>query len=150
MNSKSDRPSRTHQPAAVGVATFVWLGVMVLLWGASWPVTKLALATVSPLWLAAIRFGSAAICLFGFVWWKGQLCRPPVGDWSIVASMGMLQMMAFTGLGMIAMTRTDTSHAVLLAYTTHYGAFWYRGLRFDRRRPVCSFWHYLWVCRGQR
>ncbi|WP_308721498.1 DMT family transporter [Komagataeibacter xylinus] len=93
---------------------------MVLLWGASWPVTKLALATVSPLWLAAIRFGSAAICLFAFVWWKGLLARPPVGDWPIVASMGMLQMMTFTGLGMIAMTRTDTSHAVLLAYTTPF------------------------------
>lgn len=118
MNSKSTQLSIASQSATVGVATFVWLGVMVLLWGASWPVTKLALATVPPLWLAAIRFGSAAICLFGFVWWKGLLSRPPVGDWPIVASMSMLQMMAFTGLGMIAMTRTDTSHAVLLAYTT--------------------------------
>ena len=91
---------------------------MVLLWGASWPATKLALVGVPPLWLAAIRFGSAALCLFGFAAWRGQLAFPPRADWPIVASMGFLQMMAFTGLGMIAMTYTDTSRAVLLAYTT--------------------------------
>ncbi len=99
-------------------ATYLWLGVMVLLWGLSWPATKLALGTVPPLWLASLRFGSAGICLFVFVAFRGMLRFPPKKDWPIVASMGFLQMMAFTGLGMIAMTHTDTSRAVLLAYTT--------------------------------
>ncbi|SPL62317.1 DMT family transporter [Ochrobactrum soli] len=100
------------------VTTFLWLGVMVVLWGLSWPATKLALGTVPPLWLATLRFGSAAACLFVFVALRGKLQFPPRKDWPIVASMGFLQMMAFTGLGMIAMTHTDTSRAVLLAYTT--------------------------------
>lgn len=118
MCSKLPQSPNANQSVATGVVTFVWLGVMVLLWGASWPVMKLALTSISPLWLAAIRFGSAAVCLFGFVAWRGQLVRPSAADWPIVASIGFLQMMAFTGLGMIAMTKTDTSHAVLLAYTT--------------------------------
>ncbi len=108
-------PSRRASGAG---ATTVWLLVMVLLWGLSWPATKLALASVPPLWLAATRFGSAALCLFVFLGLRGELRLPPRQDWPIVASMGLLQMMAFTGMGMIAMTRTDTSHAVLLAYTT--------------------------------
>ncbi|WP_199688150.1 DMT family transporter [Noviherbaspirillum sedimenti] len=91
---------------------------MVLLWGLSWPATKLALDSVPPLWLAAIRFGSAALCLFAFLAVRGSLAFPPRADWPIVASMGLLQMMVFTGLGMIAMTHVDTSRAVLLAYTT--------------------------------
>jgi len=99
-------------------STFIWLAVMVTLWGLSWPATKLALGVIPPLWLAAFRFGTASICLFVFVGLRGQLRLPPRGDWSIVATMGLLQMMAFTGLGMIAMTHTDTSRAVLLAYTT--------------------------------
>ncbi|WP_045680766.1 DMT family transporter [Martelella endophytica] len=98
--------------------TFLWLAAMVLLWGLSWPATKLALGVVPPLWLAALRFGSAALCLFVFVALRGKLRFPPKPDWPIVASMGLLQMMAFTGLGMVAMTHTDTSRAVLLAYTT--------------------------------
>ncbi|AYD04310.1 DMT family transporter [Neorhizobium sp. NCHU2750] len=100
------------------VPTFIWLTVMVLLWGLSWPATKLALVEVPPLWLAAIRFGSASVCLFVFVALRGDLRLPGKQDLPIVASMGLLQMMAFTGLGMIAMTQTDTSKAVLLAYTT--------------------------------
>lgn len=99
-------------------STLLWLLLMVVLWGLSWPATKLALDVTPPLWLAAIRFGSAGICLFAFVALRGQLRLPTRQDLPIVASVGILQMMVFTGLGMIAMLHTDTSHAVLLAYTT--------------------------------
>ncbi len=112
------RQTRTTQTLQVNLTTFAWLTAMVVLWGLSWPATKLALGTVPPLWLAASRFGSAAICLFIFCALRGRLVFPPVKDWSIVASIGLLQMTAFSGLGMIAMTHTDTSRAVLLAYTT--------------------------------
>ena len=33
----------------------------VMIWGGNWPVMKLGLAHMSPLWLAASRFGSAAL-----------------------------------------------------------------------------------------
>ena len=33
----------------------------VMVWGGNWPVMKLGLAHMSPLWLAASRFGSAAL-----------------------------------------------------------------------------------------
>ena len=103
---------------APATQTRTWLGLMVVLWGLSWPATHIALSSVPPLWLAAIRFGSGGAVLFAFVAIRGQLVLPARGDVPIVLSVGLLQMMAFTGLGMIAMTRTDTSHAVLLAYST--------------------------------
>lgn len=120
MAAPEPRRALAHASATphAGSATLAWLLVMVLLWGLSWPATKLALAEVPPLWLAAIRFGSAALCLFAFTALRGTLRPPPRADWPIVASIGLLQMMTFTGLGMIAMTRVDTSRAVLLAYTT--------------------------------
>lgn len=98
--------------------TVAWLLVMVLLWGLSWPATKIALASVPPLWLATARFGSAAICLFAFLYAKGMLRLPSRTDLPIVASVGLLQMMTFTGLGMIAITYADTSRAVVIAYIT--------------------------------
>lgn len=101
-----------------GTGTIVWLTLMVVLWGLSWPATKLALDVVPPLWLAALRFGSAALCLFVLALVRGVCRLPTRADWPIVASVGLLQMMTFTGLGMIAMTHVDTSRAVLLAYTT--------------------------------
>lgn len=112
-------PASRNRPAGFpALGTVTWLGVMVMLWGLSWPATKLALETVPPLWLATIRFGSAGLCLFVVAAVRGVLRFPPRADWPIVASIGLLQMMAFTGLGMIAMTHVDTSRAVLLAYTT--------------------------------
>lgn len=116
----TNSPDFASRPArlSVGAGTMAWLGLMVLLWGLSWPATKLALDVVPPLWLATFRFGSGAVCLFAFVAMRGMLRLPSRADWPIVASMGLLQMMAFTGLGMIAMTHVDTSRAVLLAYTT--------------------------------
>jgi drug/metabolite transporter (DMT)-like permease len=110
-------PHSASAPSTQG-RTLLWLAVMVLLWGLSWPATKMALNSVPPLWLAAMRFGSAALCLFAFLALRGRLAFPPRKDWPIVASMGLLQMMVFTGLGMIAMTHVDTSRAVVLAYTT--------------------------------
>lgn len=111
-------PSQSRLSAGAGADTLIWLAGMVLLWGLSWPATRLALYAIPPLWLAAIRFGSAALCLFALAALRGLLRFPPRADWPIVASMGGLQMMVFTGLGMIAMTHVDTSRAVLLAYTT--------------------------------
>lgn len=118
ISKTSFGPSQTEPSPLAGGGTLAWLGIMVLLWGLSWPATKLALDSVPPLWLAAIRFGSAALCLFAFLAVRGSLAFPLRADWPIVASMGLLQMMVFTGLGMIAMTHVDTSRAVLLAYTT--------------------------------
>lgn len=121
MSSTIDAPLDT--PARPSLlrplsGTPVWLGLMVLLWGLSWPATQMALVEVPPLWLATFRFGSAAICLFLFLALRGRLVLPTRADMPIVLSIGLLQMMTFTGLGMIAMTVTETSHSVLLAYTT--------------------------------
>lgn len=113
----TERAFGQEQHLAVS-STPLWLTVMVTLWGLSWPATQLALEAVPPLWLAAFRFGSAAVCLFAFTAWRGQLHLPRRGDLPVVLSIGLMQMTVFTGLGMIAMTHTDTSHSVLLAYTT--------------------------------
>ena len=40
---------------------FLPLAGAVMIWGGNWPVMKLGLAHMSPLWLAASRFGSAAL-----------------------------------------------------------------------------------------
>jgi drug/metabolite transporter (DMT)-like permease len=100
------------------VETAVWLGLMVLLWGLSWPAMKTALASVPPFWLAALRFSSAGILLFLFCLMRGRLAFPARKDWPIVLSVGGLQMMAFTGLGLTAMQFTEAGRAAVLAYTT--------------------------------
>lgn len=94
------------------------LGAMMLLWGVSWPAMKASLHDIPPLWLATLRFASAAICLFLIQGLKGAIRLPSRADMPIVASVGLLQMMAFTALGVLAMQRVGAGHAALLAYTT--------------------------------
>jgi drug/metabolite transporter (DMT)-like permease len=112
-----------------------WLLVMVLFWGLSWPAMKLALGSVPPLWLATLRFGSGALCLFIFVAARGNLRLPPRADWPIVFSIGGLQMMAFTALGLTAMQYTNAGRAAVLGYTTPLWAMLGAWLLF-RQRPT--------------
>jgi drug/metabolite transporter (DMT)-like permease len=95
-----------------------WLLTMVLFWGLSWPAMKLALGMTPPLWLATFRFASGAACLFALAALRGTIRLPPRADWPVVASIGGLQMMAFTALGLTAMQYTDAGRAAVLAYTT--------------------------------
>ncbi len=110
--------STSANPSLRSTQSAPWLFAMVLFWGLSWPAMKLALGSVPPLWLATLRFGSGALCLFAFAVVRGSLRLPPRADWPIVASIAGLQMMAFTALGLTAMQYTDASRAAVLAYTT--------------------------------
>ncbi|UMY16753.1 DMT family transporter [Methylobacterium organophilum] len=104
--------------ARVAVPNGVWLGLMVVLWGLSWPAMKLCLGEIKPLWLATLRFSTAGAALFGVLAFNGRLRLPARADWPVLASIGGLQMMAFTALGLVAMRHTDAGRAALLAYTT--------------------------------
>lgn len=79
---------------------------------------KIALQLVPPFWLGFFRFGSASLCLFAFAAIRGTLRLPTKADLPIVLSIGLFQMMMFTGLGLFAMQFTDAGRASLLAYTT--------------------------------
>ncbi|WP_208867186.1 DMT family transporter [Paraburkholderia silvatlantica] len=104
--------------SGIGRADLLSLVAMMLLWGFSWPAMKYCLQFIPPLWMAALRFLSAAVCLFVFLWMKGEVRLPPRADLPIVISVGALQMSAFTALGALAMRHVGAGHAALLAYTT--------------------------------
>lgn len=114
--------TKVSSAPATGAAGFLqsapWLLAMVLFWGLSWPAMKLAVGMMPPLWLATFRFASGAACLFVLVAYRGAMRLPPRADWPIIASIGGLQMMAFTALGLTAMQYTDAGRAAVLGYTT--------------------------------
>ncbi|MFE1597645.1 DMT family transporter [Methylobacterium sp. ID0610] len=116
------RPLRLGRPVSRGVpgpgASAALLGGAILLWGANWPVMKLGLSHVSPLWFSALRFATGAACLFAWQGIRGGLRLPGRADWPVVASIGLLQMMLFTALGAVAMTRLPAGRSAILSYTT--------------------------------
>ena len=65
---------------------FLPLAGAVMIWGGNWPVMKLGLAHMSPLWLAASRFGSAALISALVLGLLGRLRLPTRQEWPLAVS----------------------------------------------------------------
>ena len=118
----------------------ILLATVVLAWGLTWPVNKVILATVPPLWAVALRTGIAAVALFVIAALQRRLVLPPRGDWPVLASITLLHMVGFGVLSSIGLQTVPTGRSVVLAYTTPLwvvpGAALFLGERLTTRRVV--------------
>ena len=94
------------------------LVLLVLTWAISWPVIKIGVTTVPPLWYGALRYLLAATCLFAFAALRREVALPPRSDWPLVAVSAVLQMSAFSALIGTALTVLPPGRASVLAYST--------------------------------
>jgi drug/metabolite transporter (DMT)-like permease len=94
------------------------LALVILLWGANWPVMKLGLQDMPPLTFAAARMVLGALCLFAVNGACGRLNLPDRHDLPIVLSVGLLQMAVFLVLVNIALLYVPAGRSAILAYTT--------------------------------
>jgi drug/metabolite transporter (DMT)-like permease len=94
------------------------LGLVILLWGVNWPIMKVGLAFMPPLWFATARVSLGALCFFALLLATGQLRLPPRADMPVVLSMGLLQTAAFLGLTHVALMFVEAGRSAILAYTT--------------------------------
>lgn len=94
------------------------LVLLVLTWAISWPVIKVGVATVSPIWFGCLRYLIAAFCLFALVAARGELALPPRRDWPLVVVSGALQMGAYSALTALALTVLPPGRASVLAFST--------------------------------
>jgi drug/metabolite transporter (DMT)-like permease len=118
----------------------ILLITVVLAWGLTWPVNKLILATVAPVWAVALRTGIGALALFGLAAVRRQLVLPPRHDLPVLASITLLHMVGFGVLSSIGLQTVPTGRSVVLAYTTPLwvvpGAALFLGERLTARRIV--------------
>ena len=96
----------------------VLLTLLVVVWAASWPVMKIGVATVPPIWFACLRYAIATVILIAIVGLRGELRWPPRTDRRLVLVSGLLQMGAFAALTMVALTILPPGRASILAYST--------------------------------
>jgi len=96
----------------------VLLGLLILSWAISWPLIKVGVATVPPIWYACFRYGLAALCLFALLAARREVALPPRGDWPLVALSGVFQMAAYSALTAFALTILPPGRASVLAFST--------------------------------
>ena len=92
--------------------------MLILTWAISWPVIKIGVMTVPPIWFACSRYVIASVCLFALVALRGELAVPPLSDWPLVAVSGVLQMAAYSALTGLALTILPPGRASVLAFST--------------------------------
>ncbi len=111
---------RIRSPAGGGAYRegVFFLVIVVVAWGLTWPVNKLLLESLSPLWLMALRSAIATVALFAISIALGRLARPPRADLPVLLSITLLHMVGFTLLSAWGLRLVPTGRSVVLAYTT--------------------------------
>ena len=95
-----------------------FLIMVVLAWGLVWPVNKVLLESLSPLWLIALRSALATVALFALTLARGRPTLPPRADLPVLLSITLLHMVGFGVLATWGLQLVDTGRSVVLAYTT--------------------------------
>lgn len=91
---------------------------LVLIWAVSWPVIKVGIGEIPPIWYGCLRYAIAALILFGLLAMRRELALPPRPDMPLVVVSGVLQMAAYSALTGLALTILPPGRASVLAFST--------------------------------
>lgn len=115
----SEPPAPASAPAdRPGPRDWLLLLSLVLIWAVSWPVIKIGVGQVPPIWYGCLRYAIASLILFGVVGARGELALPPRSDLPLVVVSGVLQMAAYSALTGLALTILPPGRASVLAFST--------------------------------
>lgn len=83
----------------------------------NWPIMKMGLAYLSPLWFAAARMGLGALCLFALLAVQGRLLWPGRRELGILVSVGIFQIGLPTGLIHTGLLAVEAGRSAILVFT---------------------------------
>ena len=98
-------------------ATLALLVIVVFVWGITWPIMKIGIDYIPPVFFGALRMFVGAAFMFCIVQAYGKLAFPDRSDWKMVFSVGLLQMAIPTALMHFSLSFVDAGRASLLAFT---------------------------------
>lgn len=110
-------PPGAGSPVHSRTAAFVLLALVALVWGFHWVVVKEGLRYFPPLTYAALRIGTALLTMLAILAPGRQLRRPPRADYTIIASVGVLQIAAGILIMNFALQAVAAGRSSVLNYT---------------------------------
>ena len=108
------------QPPRSPAAAFLLFICFVLVWGVSWPLTKIGLQRIDPMWFIALRLILGAGSLMLYAWYKGVLAWPKRQDIPILLSVSIVQEVLYFFLAAEGLVVETVSRASLLVYSTPF------------------------------
>ena len=112
------RPVPIAPPGAKPPIGFATLALAIGTYGLLWPLTRVGVQAMPPLWFGFARMLGAALFLFVLLAVVGQLRRPSRHDLPFIISVGVFMMGVFTSLSHVGMETVGSARAALLGYTT--------------------------------
>ncbi|MBL4615411.1 MAG: DMT family transporter [Magnetovibrio sp.] len=119
---------------------WILMAVAIVFWGINWPIMKIGLNEIGPLWFAALRVSLAALVLFAYLGLRGQLRLPDRSEGPVLLSVGVLQIGVFMAMIHTAVQFVDAGRSAVLVYTTPIWAapmaYWYLAERLNSRQVI--------------
>jgi len=91
---------------------------IILSWGLAWPINKIGLQYMSPLWYTATRLIVGTVTMMAFVIAVKKFTLPRPKDYPLIAIIGLLQISIYILLANIGLAYLPAGRSSLLAYTT--------------------------------
>jgi len=113
MKSASNALLKQRRRASLLVAC------LVLIWGCNWPVNKVVLSHISPLWFACLRVAMGSVSLFLVQAFRTEGVKLPArADLPVVLSIGLVQVAAVMALVQLGLANVPAGRSAILCYTT--------------------------------
>ena len=91
---------------------------IVVTWGLAWPINKIGLSYLSPLWFTALRLLIGAAAMMGLVIAIKKFSLPTRKDIPLILIIGLLQISSYIFLTNLGLAYLPAGRSSLLAYTT--------------------------------
>jgi drug/metabolite transporter (DMT)-like permease len=94
------------------------LALLVVVWAVSWPVIKIGVGVVPPIWFGCLRYAIATAVLAAIAGVRDGLHLPSRADRRLIMVSGALQMAAYSALTGLALTKLPAGRASVLGFST--------------------------------
>lgn len=100
--------------------TYTLLLLVVVIWAVAWPVSKVGLIDMPPMWYSAMRLCIGFITIFVILLFQKKIKLPTKKDLPLILSIGMLQMACFLLFLNGGLLFVDAGRSAILVYSTPF------------------------------
>jgi drug/metabolite transporter (DMT)-like permease len=87
------------------------------MWGCNWPVMKLSLREIGPLWFRALTMAGGVLLLAAWVASRGTRLAPQRGEWRWIVILALPNVVGWHLFSIIGLTQLPAGRAGILAFT---------------------------------